>query len=127
MRTGLWAGAMLAGMVLASGAWADAAKPAPGPADAKFQAIYKAEWAWRKIEFPGERGDAAAIPDRLGKVDAATQTRRLEHWTGVLKELDGVAEKDLSPDEAVNYEVYKDQIATRVAQQHFREYEKPFN
>lgn len=127
MRVGLVAGVMLAGLVLARGAWAEAAKPAPGPADARFQAIYKAEWAWRKSEFPGERGDAAAIPDRLGRVDATTQARRLEHWTDVLKQLDSVAEKDLSPDEAVNYEVYKDQIATRVAQQHFREYEKPFN
>jgi uncharacterized protein (DUF885 family) len=127
MRVGLAAGAMLAGLVLAGGAWADAAKPGAGPADARFQAIYKAEWAWRKTEFPGERGDAAAIPDRLGRVDVASQARRLAHWQEVLHQLDGVAEKDLSPDEAVNYEVYKDQIATRIAQQHFREYEKPFN
>jgi len=118
---------VLAGLVAASGAWAQGPKPAPGPADARFQAIYKAEWTWRKTEFPGERGDNAAIPDKLGQVDAASQTRRLAHWTDVLRQLDGVAEKDLSPDEAVNYEVYKDQISTCVAQQHFREYEKPFN
>jgi uncharacterized protein (DUF885 family) len=127
MRTRLLAGMVLAGLVAASGAWAQSPKPAPGPADARFQAIYKAEWTWRKTEFPGERGDSAAIPDKLGKVDAASQDRRLAHWTDVLHQLDGVAEKELSPDEAVNYEVYKDQISTRVAQQHFREYEKPFN
>ncbi|HXA39018.1 MAG TPA: DUF885 family protein [Phenylobacterium sp.] len=127
MRTKLAAGVFLAGLVLAGAAWAQAAKPAPGPADAKFQAIYKAEWTWRKIEFPGERGDAAAIADRLGKVDAASQARRLAYWQGVLHQLDGIAEKDLSADEAVNYEVYRDQIGTRVAQLRFREYEKPFN
>ena len=127
MRTRLAAGVILAGLMLAGAAWSQAAKPAPGPADAKFQAIYKAEGAWRKSEFPGERGDNAAIPDRLGRVDAASQARRMAYWQGVLRQLDGIAEKDLSPDEAVNFEVYKDQIGTRVAQLRFREYEKPFN
>jgi uncharacterized protein (DUF885 family) len=123
MRMKLLAGAALAGMVWAGAALA---ADAPGPSDARFQAIYKAEWAWRKIEFPGERGDSP-IPSSLGHVDAATQQRRLEHWQDVRRQVDTIAEADLSPAEAVNYEVYKDQIDTRIAQQHFREYEKPFN
>jgi hypothetical protein len=31
----------------------------PGGADAKFQALYKREWAWRKIEFPGRDREGA--------------------------------------------------------------------
>ncbi|HEY2752623.1 DUF885 domain-containing protein [Phenylobacterium sp.] len=95
--------------------------------DARFQAIYKREWAWRENEFPGkDRGDAP-IADRLPKVDAESQTRRLAYWRDVRRQLDGIAESSLSPEEAVNYEVYRDQIDTLINQQKFREYEKPFN
>ena len=77
-------------------------------------------------EFPGERRGAGIAP-RLGKVDAAAQGARLAHWQGVRRDLDGIAEADLSPEEAVNYEVYKDQLETLINQQRFKEYEKPFN
>jgi uncharacterized protein (DUF885 family) len=104
-----------------------AAAHAAGPADARFQALYKAEWAWRMNEFPGrDRGDAP-IADRLAKVDAVTQGRRLVYWQDVVRQLDAISEKALSPDEAVNYEVYRDQLGTLISQQKFREYEKPFN
>lgn len=96
-------------------------------ADAKFVAIYKREWAWRENEFPGkERGDAP-IADRLAKVDAASQARRLAYWEDVLRKLKAVPEAGLSPQEQVNYEVYVDQIITLINQQKFHEYEKPFN
>jgi uncharacterized protein (DUF885 family) len=124
MRLRLLAGVGLAAAMLASGAQAEAAKA--GPADAKFQAIYKAEWDWRMSEFPGERR-GAGISAKLAQVDPASQARRLAHWQEVRRSLDGVAEKDLSADEAVNYEVYKDQLDTLINQQTFREYEKPFN
>ncbi|MBS0331255.1 MAG: DUF885 family protein [Proteobacteria bacterium] len=119
--------AVLATVGAGSALAAEPLKAPPGPADSKFQAIYTAEWAWRKTEFPGERGENAAINDKLGKVDAATQARRLAHWEEVAKQVDAIAEKDLSPEEQVNYEVYRDQIQTRINQQKFREYEKPFN
>ncbi len=127
MRTRVLAGVALAGAMAACGAGAATAPKAARPADAKFQAIYKAEWTWRRSEFPRGEDDESTISPRLAKVDAATQQRRLDHWQGVAHELEGVSEKDLSPDEAVNYEVYKDQIATLISQQTFREYEKPFN
>src|SRR3954469_14923813 len=97
----------IACLILALGAPLAAAAT---PADARFEAIYKREWAWRENEFPGkERGDAP-IADRLAKVDAASQARRLAYWEDVRKQLDAIPERDLSPDEAVNYEVYVDQI-----------------
>ncbi|MBS0361612.1 MAG: DUF885 family protein [Proteobacteria bacterium] len=128
MRAGFLVGFVLSGVALSNGAFAaEPAKPPPGPADAKFRAIYEAEWAWRKTEFPGERGENAAINPKLGKVDAASQQRRLAHWQDVVRQVDAISEKDLSPPEQVNYEVYRDQIQTRINQQKFREYEKPFN
>ena len=117
------AAAAVAGVIL--GAGPVAAKP--GDADARFQATYKAEWAWREAEFPGTERGEAPLPDRHASVDAASQMRRLDHWRDVRAQLDGIAEADLSPDEAVNYEVYTDQLNTLINQQKFREYEKPFN
>src|SRR5579864_6902107 len=121
MRKAIWAATGAAALVWAGAAVAQTppAAPAPGPADAKFQALYKAEWDWRMSEFPGERRGSGIAP-RLGKVDAAAQAARLAHWQGVRKDLDGIAEADLSPDEAVNYEVYKDQLDTLINQQRFR-------
>ena len=77
-------------------------------------------------EFPGDDSEDT-IPDRLPRVDAATQDQRLNYWRGVRRALDGIAERDLSPGTAVDFEVYRNQIDTLIAQQAFREYEKPFN
>ena len=130
MRLRHLAGLTLAGLALATGPMAFAAEApgaAPGPADARLQALYRKEWAWREAEFPGrDRGDAP-IADRLPAVDAASEALRLAYWQDVRRQLDAISERDLSPTEAVNYEVYRDQIDTLISQQKFREYEKPFN
>jgi uncharacterized protein (DUF885 family) len=113
---------------------ATAAAPAPAaaartPADAQFKAIYQKEWAWRDAQFAGgdEEDKSAVGADHLPKVDAATQAQRLAYWRDVIKQLDAIPESSLSDAEKVNYEVYHNQIETLVAQQVFREYEKPFN
>ena len=138
MRKQLLAGPTLAGLTLAGLVFAQAApalaapaaKPAAahaGKSDARFRALYRKEWAWREAEFPGETRSEGAIADHLAQVDAAAQARRLAYWQEVRGELDAISERDLSRDEAVNYQVYRDQIDTLIAQQKFREYEKPFN
>jgi uncharacterized protein (DUF885 family) len=96
-------------------------------ADAKFQALYKREWAWRKVEFPGRDREGARLPDHFALVDPATQAKRLAYWQAVRKDLDDIPEASLSAEQAVNYEVYRDQLDTLINQQKFREYEKPFN
>ncbi len=133
MRKRLLAGLTLAGLVLAAGAPVQAApvaKPAAahaGKADAQFRALYRKEWAWREAEFPGETRSDGPVAARFPKVDAAAQARRLAYWQQVRQRLDAIPERDLSRDEAVNYQVYRDQIDTLIAQQKFHEYEKPFN
>src|SRR5258706_11026752 len=105
MRLRPLAALTLAGLALALGPMAPAlAAEAPGPADARLQALYKTEWAWREAEFPGrDRGDAP-IADRLPAEDAASQARRLAYWQDVRRQLDTIPERDLSPTEAVKYE-----------------------
>jgi len=135
MRMRPLAGLTLVGLALALGAPADAkpahraaaAAPDAGRADAQFKALYRKEWAWRATEYPGIDREDAPIAAHLPRVDPASQARRLAYWRDVRKRLDAIAERDLSAAEAVNYEVYRDQIDTLINQQTFHEYEKPFN
>jgi hypothetical protein len=46
-------------------------------ADARFQAIYKAEWKWRDQQFPDNEDAQKPIQDHLPKVDPASQAMRL--------------------------------------------------
>ena len=125
------------GLALTIPAWAEApgcvcaktAAAAPGSADAKFEAIYGAEWKWRQQQFPGSDDDSAtaAVPDRLPRVDAAAQDARLKYWDDVLAKLDAIPVDRLAPANRINYAVYRPQIADLAADVRFRQYEMPFN
>ena len=125
------------GLVLGAPVWANApdcacskvAAPAPGSADAKFTAIYSAEWKWRQQQFPGGDDDSATatVPDRLPRVDAKAQDARLQYWNAVLKKLATIPVGKLSPANRINYEVYRPQIEDLAADVRFRQYEMPFN
>ena len=133
MKSYLVAGiAAVALSTVGSSAFASApasAPPAPSTADAQFKSIYTREWDWREAEFGriDEEGGESKRNDTLPHVDAASQVRRLAYWDDVLKSLAAVDPKSLSPDEKINYLVYKDQIFDLAAEQRFRTYEAPFN
>ncbi|MDC7683448.1 DUF885 family protein [Asticcacaulis sp. BYS171W] len=94
--------------------------------DAKFETIYKTEWEWRGKQMASDE-DAPAdqrgggLPD----VSKAAQDKKLAYWQTVLKQLDGVDTKALSPEALVNYQVYRFQIETLVNGQVFKTYERP--
>ncbi|MGA0607323.1 DUF885 domain-containing protein [Phenylobacterium sp. VNQ135] len=121
------ASAVLASLVLAVGV--AAAEPAPASsADARFEALYTREWAWRQKELArADDPESKRLAPYLPKVDAASQSRRLAYWQEVRKQLDAIPRDQLSGEAQVSYDVYRDQIDVRIAQQRFREYEKPFN
>ena len=115
--------ALLAGLALVSIAHAQSA-------DDMFKSIYSQEWTWRQQQFGGyDNEDSQSNPDaaHLPEVNAKAQAARLAHWDGVLKQLDGVAVKDLSADNQINYAVYRPQIENLAAAIRFRDYEMPFN
>lgn len=103
----------------------------PGPADARFKAIYTEELKWRQTQKQesdeDDEGSESGVSSALPRIDAATQAKRLAYWQGVLKKLDGINPASLSGEEHINYQVYKAQIAALVADIAFREYEKPLN
>jgi uncharacterized protein (DUF885 family) len=118
----------LSTLVAPAVAAAPAATHAATKADARFQAIYGAEWQWRvKQRLAWDEDEPRADGAELPKVDARTQAARLAQWQDVLRRLDGIRPADLSPPERINYAVYRAQIAAFVEAQRFREYEQPIN
>jgi uncharacterized protein (DUF885 family) len=98
-------------------------------ANARFQALYTKEWAWRDAQFPDLEGDDPHKPlsDHLPKVDPASQEARLAYWQVVIQALDGIPLATLSPENQVNYGVYRPQIESLIESQRFRDYEMPAN
>ncbi|QNQ09746.1 DUF885 domain-containing protein [Sphingomonas alpina] len=125
---------LLAGMIVSASVMAvpthgapRRASPAAQSSDARFKTIYTAEYAWRqRLQGPGEDApkDAAL---RLPDVGPATQAAKLARWTEVSKRLAAIRPETLSRRARVDYAVYKGQIDALLAEQRYREYEKPLN
>ncbi|PKV10900.1 DUF885 domain-containing protein [Xanthomonas prunicola] len=102
---------------------------AEAPADARFRAIYEKEWAWRQAETgqADEDSDTTGDNTHLPDVSAAAQQARLAVWDGVLKQLDGIDPKQLSPANQINFAIYRPQVENLAAEVRLRAYEMPFN
>jgi uncharacterized protein (DUF885 family) len=96
-------------------------------ADARFQALYSAEWKWREEQLADDEDSQKPISNHLPKVDAAAQQARLQYWEDLLSKLDAIARAQLSPQEQINYDVYRPQIQVLIANQRFRDFEMPAN
>ncbi len=108
-------------------------KPAaqrPTAEDQAFTAIYTAEWKWRE-HLNGETDQAADnrphIHPELPRVDAAAQAERERYWTAVMGRLQALHPDRLSPEQQLNFAVYRAQIETLLNAQRFREYQRPVN
>src|SRR6187397_2335824 len=95
--------------------------------DERLRTIYTEEWKWRLEQFPGLEGVEKPVPNRLPKVDPKTQETRLRYWQDVLHKLDDIPRAQLSPEEQINYDIYRPEIENFVADQKFRDYEMPAN
>jgi uncharacterized protein (DUF885 family) len=96
-------------------------------ANARLQALYTAEWKWREEQFADDEDSQKPIANHLPRVDPAAQDVRLKYWEEVLTKLDAIARVELSPEQQVNYDVYRPQIQVLIANQRFRDYEMPAN
>ncbi|MGV7195374.1 DUF885 domain-containing protein [Xanthomonas axonopodis] len=108
---------------------APATRTAEAPADARFRAIYEKEWAWRQAETgqADEDSDSTGDNTHLPDVSAAAQQARLAVWDGVLKQLDGIDPRQLSPANQINFAIYRPQVENLAADVRLRLYEMPFN
>ncbi|KRA59175.1 hypothetical protein ASD79_10750 [Caulobacter sp. Root655] len=131
-RTGLFDTAVLclamtAPMLAISPALASPPAVRAGSADKRFEALSTEEYAWRLRQAgPSEDGpktEALKLPD----VGPSVQAARLARWTTVARQLAELPVAKLSKKNQVNYAVYKGQIDALLAEQRYREYEKPLN
>ena len=118
-------------LMLALGSTAVGAAPPKAPktaaatsADARFKALYTSEYAWRQRQF-AQGEDNPTAPPRLPDVGSTAQAERLARWTDVSRQLAAIAPASLSPANRINYAVYAQQIDALLAEQRFRDYEKP--
>ena len=97
-------------------------------ADARLEAIYTAEWKWRDEQFPDNEDAQKPIQDHLPKVDPAYPGDAASHVAGhAAASSTAIPRAELSPAEQLNYDVYRPQIETLIANQQFRDYEMPAN
>lgn len=107
---------------------AAAAKPAPGPMDAKLKSLYDAEWEWRQKEYAQvKEGGRWVQGDRLSDETAGAQAKRLAYWTDVLQQLDTIPMDQLSPEEQVNAAVFRQSVWENANSIEYKTYEAPFN
>jgi uncharacterized protein (DUF885 family) len=94
-----------------------------------FHDLYTREWQWRQQQFAGadDEDSTAHAADHLPKVDATAQVTRERYWSDVLTQLNAIPERQLSQQDQVNYEVYKQQIETLLNDQKFKTWQIPFN
>lgn len=124
----LFLSAMIAGLAACASI---SASPQPSAMDQRFSAVHEAEWDWNKSFDPAEvYEDEAGEP--IGarawpRVDPAAQTERLTYLKGVMAKLDALDPMLMSAEERINLGIYRENVAVRIAQIEFREYEKPLN
>jgi len=122
--------AMLAAACLAAcgaGTPAAGAGVRGGGADARFKALSTAEYAWRlTLAGPSEDGPKSTT-QHLPDVGPAVQAAKLARWTETARRMAAIDPATLSPAARIDYAVYQGQIAALLAEQRYREYEKPLN
>lgn len=97
-------------------------------ADVQFKKIYTQEWSWRQAQkLEDSEDDDSTAKGSLPRVNLKAQDARLKYWTEVIAKLDAIAPASLSADERIDYAVYRAQVAALLANQQYREYEKPLN
>jgi len=102
---------------------------APVDWNARFKTVYSTEWAWRQKSFAEATGEGEnrILSPHLEDVSPKAQAERETEWTKVEGQLAQIPVDKLSPENQINFAVYKGQIDALLADQHFKEWQKPAN
>jgi uncharacterized protein (DUF885 family) len=106
-----------------------AASAKPSAADAALKTLYDGYSDWQAKEYGSVAGkDGEYEPaGYLARADAANERRRASYRAELLKKLNVLTAKDLSPAEQVNAAVLRTQLENEIADARFREWEMPVN
>lgn len=96
-------------------------------ANARFEALYTTEWKWRQEQFADDEDSQKPIVDHLPKMDPASQDARLKYWEDVMSKLEAIPRAELSPEQQINYDIYRPQIQVLITNQRYRDFEMPAN
>lgn len=122
---------LLSFILVAAGCAQQPADPDPAPisADARLEALYEREWAWRQAEdgrIEVSEGDWKPA-DYLPSVTAAAYAARLDYWQEALAELDGIPRDALSREGRINAAVFEQIVRSNVENVRYRTFEAPLN
>lgn len=96
-------------------------------ADRQFETLSNAEWSWRGQQFASNEDSNGPVAEHLPDVSEKAQTARQHYWLDVARKLDAIDVGKLSPQRAVDYQVYRQQIASLIAAQQFKTYQRPLS
>ena len=117
----------LAATLPAAAALAIASRAAASPAAEHFHHIWTDEWAWREAQFPDDEDPDRPLTTFLPQAGPAAEAARLARWREVQAALGRVDRAALSPEDQVNFDIYRGQIEALEAAQAFGEWQAPFN
>ncbi|MDP1027952.1 DUF885 family protein [Sphingomonas sp. KR1UV-12] len=103
------------------------AQTAPKTADARFDALAEAEYKWRGTLAATDENTPKDEQRGLPDIGPAMQAAKTKRWTETLAALDAIPVARLSSAARDNYTVYRGQIEALLAEQKYRDYEKPLN
>lgn len=92
-----------------------------------FRALYTAEWNWRESLRCADEDRPGPDVDHLPPVDAASQAERERRWETVSAQLREIPVERLDARGQIDHAVYAYQIRALLDDQHFREWQMPFN
>jgi uncharacterized protein (DUF885 family) len=89
----------------------------PNAVEQAFSALWQREWAWRLKEQPLLASSVGVYryDDQLGEVSVAAQQRRKRYWQNIVRELEALDSTKLSVPERINYEIYRQQLQSLIA------------
>ena len=98
-------------------------------ADARLNALYEREWAWRQEQKAKIRDDDEnwVRADHFPRVTAQAYETRQRYWEDTLEELAAIPRDELSKEEQVNAAVFEQIITSELSDARYRTYEAPLN
>jgi uncharacterized protein (DUF885 family) len=121
--------AIVLALLVAAGVASPIASAAESDAAQRFRALHEREWQWRLTQSP-MLASAVGVhddDDKLDHVDEKTQQQRLAHLREALKDADALPHGDLTGADAINYAIFREQIASAIANIELRGYLMPLN
>lgn len=94
----------------------------------ELRKLFSDEWQSRLSRFPRFAqafGDVSKA-DQLEDVSEKAQLEWLASTEQFLKQLNSINQSQLSLDERINYQIFKQQLVNRIAQLNFKDYQIPF-